>query len=490
MTKEQIIESGFIKAFIMEYFEYKIHGFYPDKDRLLYILCNSEKEKKEVALKQIEIIKAQISELGFEELSFAYLLSCKPESLHNYIEPNKRFDFWLQRFSEDFEDHITDFDPITKAIYLFNEVSELSIEVMENESEFWEWYPRSQHPKMTDLIMNISIETNLLLLIDNDIEEYYKNEYWEFYFEEYERFIDVSKPIELLFNLSELLVQLHRLENFNELLEIVNEALPPQQPEKPKPKQSFKELVEEINNAFFRLESFMNGTINNYHYFGFNDAFTRLFSEAKKTENFTYDNCKLIGRYWNLTEQTRCDYDISNFKNSKAYENDMFCKDCDELMYLNYDRIEEFTAFSTPDEVKEMERKFSITDILTPSLTPQQTEKPKPEQYEVLSSQITHPKRTEIAEAIKGKYRSYKGKDFKILYEALLQLDLFPKKGKRSLFFRCLQNESYSINNVQMLEDKYFKTGYKNPKGTYEKSEDEMQRDEIIEYLKTIIETK
>lgn len=124
------------------------------------------------------------------------------------------------------------------------------------------------------------------------------------------------------------------------------------------------------------------------------------------------------------------------------------------------------------------------------TLPPQQTEEPKPELNEILSMQITHPKRIEIAKAIEGKYRSYKGKDFKILYEALLQLDLFPKKGKRSVFFRCLQNESYSINNVQILEDKYFKTGYKNPKGNYEKSEDEIQRDEIIEYLKTIIETK
>lgn len=73
MTKEQIFESGFIKAFIAEYFEDKIHSFYPDKDRLLYILCNNEQEKKEVTKKQIGITKAKISELGFEELSFAYL---------------------------------------------------------------------------------------------------------------------------------------------------------------------------------------------------------------------------------------------------------------------------------------------------------------------------------------------------------------------------------------------------------------------------------
>jgi hypothetical protein len=130
-------------------------------------------------------------------------------------------------------------------------------------------------------------------------------------------------------------------------------------------------------------------------------------------------------------------------------------------------------------------------DLENKVLPPLQTEMPKPEQDEVLSFQITHPKRTEIANAIKSKYRSYKGKDFKILYEALLQLDLFPKKGKRSVFFRCLQNEGYNINNVQMLEDKHFKKGQiLKTTDKYLLSEDERQRDEIIEHLKTIIETK
>ncbi len=137
----------------------------------------------------------------------------------------------------------------------------------------------------------------------------------------------------------------------------------------------FQEIITEINNAFFRLESFMNGTVKNYQYFGFNEAFTKLFSEAQKPENFTYNNCKLIGKYWELTEQIRVDYDKSDFENSEAYENENFCKDCEEIMHLNWERIEEFTAFSTPDEIAESERKFSITDILNaPALPPQQTE--------------------------------------------------------------------------------------------------------------------
>ena len=208
MTKKQIIESGFIKAFIAEYFEDKLHSFYPDKDRLLYILCNSEQEKKEVTKKQIEITKAKVTELGFDELSFAYLLSCKPESLHNYIEPDKRYSYWLRSFTEE---------------------AELYLSEIEN-PEFLE-------------------------LARNDIVNYKKDEYWELDFEEYKQLCKDSEPIQSLFALSELFVQLSRLEMFNEFLEIENEALPPQQTEKPKPELnealisfSSTEIIESLHN--------------------------------------------------------------------------------------------------------------------------------------------------------------------------------------------------------------------------------------------------
>lgn len=132
---------------------------------------------------------------------------------------------------------------------------------------------------------------------------------------------------------------------------------------------------------------------------------------------------------------------------------------------------------------------FQQTQSQKQALQPQQTEKPKPKLNEVLSEQITHARRAEIANAIKKKYSSYRGKQFKILYEALLKLDLFPSSGKRSTFFRCLQNDGFNISNQQLLEDKYFKTGYKTLEGEYLKSEDEQQCDTIVEYLKTIIET-
>jgi hypothetical protein len=223
METNEIIESGFVKAFIAEYFEYKIHSFYPDKDRLLYVLCSTDLEKQQVTAKQIEVTKSEIQKLGNEDLSFAYLLSCKPESIsgHNYIEPSQRFDFWLNNFSEHFIYSINTFTPIIEACNLLE--NKISNENFEN--EFWEMYPASQKPKDNCLPFVIQRESELLNEIEYSISEYNENEYWEFDFEEYQKFIDTSNPLELLFNISELLVQLNRLEMFNEFL------LPPQQTE-------------------------------------------------------------------------------------------------------------------------------------------------------------------------------------------------------------------------------------------------------------------
>jgi len=145
----------------------------------------------------------------------------------------------------------------------------------------------------------------------------------------------------------------------------------------------FQKIVTEINNAFFRLESFMNGTIMDYQYFGFKEAFINLFTEARKHENFNYDNCKLIGKYFQLTEQIRIDTDKGDYKNCEiAIDNKMFCKDCNEILYLNWERIEDFEEFLTPDEITESERKYSITDILkAPALPPQPIVKQKPIKY-------------------------------------------------------------------------------------------------------------
>lgn len=136
------------------------------------------------------------------------------------------------------------------------------------------------------------------------------------------------------------------------------------------------EIKTDINNAFFKLESFMNGTLTDYQYFDFNKAFTNLFTEAKKYENFTYETCKLISMYWSLIYEICYSIDKGEFENTDAYENDEFYKVWNDLERLEHHRIEEFCEFTTPDEEEE-ESRFSITDIF--AFEKQQTiEKPQP----------------------------------------------------------------------------------------------------------------
>lgn len=245
--ENEIIESGFIKGFINTYYEDKVHVYYPDKDRLLYAFCNTDEERRRVTLKEIKKAKSKIKTLGYEYLSSAYLLSCKPESLVNYIEYNKRYDFWLNRFVQEFEENFQSFHPIHDALLLFTNKKELEASCFENDSEFWEAYPKRLSPKIKDLPLLIGIEVELeeeiqfvieeRKMTPEEIESYkksnkdfreslsaeefekefqytdddFKNS-WEIDFEEFEKYVKISKPLEDLFSLSELLVQLERLD--------------------------------------------------------------------------------------------------------------------------------------------------------------------------------------------------------------------------------------------------------------------------------------
>ncbi|MDI9256527.1 hypothetical protein [Flavobacterium sedimenticola] len=130
---------------------------------------------------------------------------------------------------------------------------------------------------------------------------------------------------------------------------------------------NYDKVVKKLNDAFFKLEAFMSGTINDYKHFDFNTAFTELFYFTRKSENYNYENCKRVGQYWGLTEQIRVDYDKTNFENVKAYNNKAFCHDCDVITSIAWDRIEEFNSFQTPDEVEEQTRKKSISDLMKPT---------------------------------------------------------------------------------------------------------------------------
>lgn len=163
-----------------------------------------------------------------------------------------------------------------------------------------------------------------------------------------------------------------------------------------------------------------------------------------------------------------------------------------ELQNSHHRRLEvntERILFITNAKNNYLERQQYLNNQPQPPTPPKNKKSVAIKEIEFLSNQITHPKKVEIAKAIKDKYSSYKGKDFNILYESLLKLDLFPTAGKRSVFFRCLQNEGYNIESSQLLEKIHFKTGHYKKGGDYDKSNDEIKRDTIIDYLKTIINT-
>ena len=110
----------------------------------------------------------------------------------------------------------------------------------------------------------------------------------------------------------------------------------------PIPSVNIETIISDINNAFFRLENFMKGTVSVYQSFLFNDAFTIFFNELKKVENITPRNFDLRDGYHNLLYHIDYAFDKSEFKNQDAYENEDFERDCNEICYLHFYRSAEF----------------------------------------------------------------------------------------------------------------------------------------------------
>lgn len=213
--KKNIIESKFLRGFISEYYEYKMYS-YDDKDRLLYALCNSDKDKLKIIKRKIKQIKLKISKLGYEQLSFAYLMSFQ----NGDIDFGKSISFWMDKFIESYLDNYNEisFHPIQEQLIVFLKKDELDGECFEQDNEFWDYYPKSLHPKLTEVIEILPKEAELIDEIEFVIEEHKKINFWEIDFENFEKFINISKPLEELFNLCNLFVQINRLKYYNESL--------------------------------------------------------------------------------------------------------------------------------------------------------------------------------------------------------------------------------------------------------------------------------
>jgi len=417
MTKDDLIENGFINAFISEYLEYYIYSYYPDKDRLLYVLCDNDNERDIITKAEITTLKSKIKQLGYEDLSFGFIQSSKKDSNCFIEDYDKRKEFWVNRFAEEFEHNIVCLTVVSDFIDEFQIKCKINDEKLIAQ-EFWSIYKKFK-PKCEDLIDLIQKEENLITQIEIDIENFKGNDCWEFDFDEYREYVDFSKPIELLFDFCDLLVSLFRLVKFQTLLE--------------KP-LVFNELTAVINTAFLRLEGFLNGSIKEYHSFGFNETFTKLFIEAKKTENYTFENCKLITDYWNLTAQLCLDFDKAEFLNQNALENNDCYNDLNEIGKLNWDRIEDFTCFTTPDEIEEHEHKFTISDVIKNKTNKSQSQISQVEPFKADIYSIKH--------------------QFDIVISSL---ELFYPLIN-TMWIKCIENEGY-----EMFKDsvKSFNEGFK-----------------------------
>jgi hypothetical protein len=110
----------------------------------------------------------------------------------------------------------------------------------------------------------------------------------------------------------------------------------------PLPDVTIEKLISDLNNAFFRLEKFMDGSVSTYQSFLFNDCFTMFFNELNKLENVNAKNYSLRDGYYCFSSQLYYAYDKSEFKNQDAYENENFNRDCNELFYITDSRSSEF----------------------------------------------------------------------------------------------------------------------------------------------------
>jgi len=171
-----------------------------------------------------------------------------------------------------------------------------------------------------------------------------------------------------------------------------------------------------------------------------------------------------------------------------------------KLEYLNSLNIEKPKSVQTESPLFNQtvfEAKSNYFDFLTlykinlENSTPQPNLNQNLDLNETLSKQLTHENRKEIANEIINKYKTFKGVELRILLNALFILGLFPEKGRKdALFYRCCVNDFNDVGKYQSMEAKTFKKGYENSKGNYIKSEHEKRRDDIVKFLKSIINTK
>lgn len=136
----------------------------------------------------------------------------------------------------------------------------------------------------------------------------------------------------------------------------------------PIPNVNIDIIISDINNAFFRLEKFMDSSVSIYQSFLFNDAFTLFFNGLNKVENINARNFKWRDDYHNLLYHIDYAFDKSEFKNEDAYQNEDFERDCNEICYIHFYRAAEFGIDSDLEDYRF--KMPSILDIVAEANSP------------------------------------------------------------------------------------------------------------------------
>lgn len=127
---------------------------------------------------------------------------------------------------------------------------------------------------------------------------------------------------------------------------------------------TFYDLINDINKAFFRLESYMDGSIPTYYSYDFIDAFEILFVKGKQPSNLSIQNNELIQSYYDLIGEITYNADQGIYRNKRAFDNEDFENDILSLGAFHSLNAHRFCDFLNKRDIEEINKGFSVIDIV------------------------------------------------------------------------------------------------------------------------------
>lgn len=104
---------------------------------------------------------------------------------------------------------------------------------------------------------------------------------------------------------------------------------------------SIYELHNDIIDACYRLEAFMNGQIKRYEYFGFKKHFKEFLELSVLPKYVNPQRATQIEYLWKLLDEYQYQYDKGEYDGIEyALQNESFVKDMEEISFVHWDMVE------------------------------------------------------------------------------------------------------------------------------------------------------